>query len=115
MSRSAQARKTPRPVKTAAGGPISVRFPADLRARTEQYARAHHVAVASAIRMIVGDRLDELEREARLSRAELWQRAQAWKTAQTIVDGTAPEASWDELRAVHAAALTPTRTKRTTR
>ncbi len=92
MAKSPGARKAPPEY------PISVRFPAALRSRTERYAREHRVAVASAIRMIVGEHLDELDRDEGLSRAELWQRAQAWSTAQSIVDGSAVEASWDELR-----------------
>ena len=115
MARSAQTRKASPRAKPQADVPISVRFPAELRARTERYARAHHVAVASAIRMIVGDRLDELERDASLSRAELWQRAEAWKTAESVVDGTAEEVSWDELRAAHAKAMKRAGTKRASR
>ncbi len=94
------------------GVPISVRFPADLRSRTERYARAHRVPVASAIRMIVGEHLDEMDRDEGLARAELWQRAEAWATAGSIVDGTAKEATWDELRAAHASATKRGRAKR---
>jgi hypothetical protein len=79
--------------------PTSVRLPRGLLARASRYARLRHMKLATALRTLVSERLDELEQDAQLSRAEQWQRAQAWTTAQSVADGSAKEVTWTELRA----------------
>ncbi len=78
--------KRPRP-RSKDKGPVSVPFPADLRRRTEAFARHHNLQLATAVRLLVTERLRELEDESRLSRLEEWQRAAAWATWQQLTTG----------------------------
>lgn len=74
--------------KTRAGkGPVSVPFPADLRRRTEAFARHHNLQLATAVRLLVTERMEELDDASSLSRAEEWQRAAAWATWEQIAAG----------------------------
>ncbi len=77
--------------------PISVRFPVDLRARAERYARARRMGVATAIRMLVSEHLDQIDRDEELSHAERWQRAQAWATWEKIKAGDRRDVPWETL------------------
>lgn len=95
--------------------PLNIRLPAELRRKLEGYARSRHLPLSSAIRAMLSERLDEIEREEQLTRAERWQRDQAWATAQTILDGTAREVSWEEIRAAHAEAVERLRARRKAR
>ncbi len=78
--------------------PISVRFPPALRLRTERFAATSHLGLATAIRTIVGEYLDDLDARKSLTRAEEWQRAQAWATAQDLRADEVPETSLSDLR-----------------
>lgn len=90
--------RTKRAKGEPANGPVSLRLPRDLLRRARRYAERRHLQLASALRTIVSDHLDELEEDEHLTRAERWQRDQAWATARSIIDGTAQEVSWEELR-----------------
>ena len=107
--------RTKRPKGESANAPVSLRLPPDLLRRARRYAESRHLQLASALRTIVSDHLDELEEDEHLTRAERWQRDQAWATAQSIIAGTAREASWDELRRVHEEALERLRQRRSRR
>jgi hypothetical protein len=91
--------------RSSAEPPISIRFPPALRRRTERFAAKSHLGVATAIRTIVGEYLDELDANEDLTRAEKWQRAQAWSTAQDLTRKNIPETTLEELRRDQAAAL----------
>ena len=60
--------------------PINFRMPVELRARVRQFARDRHVGEADALRVIVSEHLDEIERERELAEAERWQLAQVYAT-----------------------------------
>lgn len=92
--------------------PLTIRLPAALRDRAEGYARSRRMPLAGALRTIIGEHLDEVARDEHFTRAQRWQRDQAWATAQSIADGTARPASWERLRADHAAAVTRLRRRR---
>lgn len=85
--------------------PVSVRFPPKLRRRAERFASRRHLALASAVRTIVGEYLDDLDTRESLTRAEQWQRLQAWEAAQSLLGRNVPEAAWDDLRNDHATVL----------
>lgn len=106
--------KVTRPSKTRLrrNDPLTIRLPATLRDRAEGYARTRRMPLAGALRTIIGEHLDELAQDEHLTRAQRWQREQAWASAQSIADGTARPASWERLRADHAAAVTRLRRRR---
>ena len=83
MARSTATRKA-----TRSKGPVSVPFPAELRRRTESFARQHNLQLATAVRLLVTERLAELEDDSKLSRVEEWQRAAAWATWEQLQSGT---------------------------
>src|SRR5690349_12908098 len=91
--------------RSSAELPISVRFPSELRRRTERFAAKSHLGLATAIRTIVGEYLDEIDATEELTRAEEWQRAQSWTTAQDLLRRRIPETTLDELRRDQEAAL----------
>ena len=86
-------------------GPVSVVLPADLRARVLAEAKKRGMKLSPALRMLVHERVQELEDDEQLSRAEQWQRAQAWATWEKIKTGDVAEVSSDELDAEFDAAL----------
>lgn len=106
--------KATRPGRTKVrrNDPLTIRLPAPLRERAERYARSRRMPLAGALRTIIGDHLDQVEEDEHLSRAQRWQRDQAWASAQAIAKGVARPASWDVLRADHAAAVTRLRKRR---
>jgi hypothetical protein len=85
--------------------PISIRFPPVLRRRTERFAKKSHLGLATAIRTMVGEYLDEIDASEDLTRAEEWQRAQAWATAQDLTRKNVPETTLEELRRDQETAL----------
>lgn len=106
--------KADRPSKSSIrrSDPLTIRLPAALRDRAEGYARSRRMPLAGALRTIIGEHLDEVAQDEHLTRAQRWQRDQAWASAQAIADGTARPASWERLRADHAAAVTRLRRRR---
>jgi predicted DNA-binding protein len=91
--------------RSSAELPISIRFPPELRRRTERFAARSHLGLATAIRTIVGEYLDEIDASEDLTRAEEWQRAQSWATAQDLTRKKVPETTLEELRRDQATAL----------
>lgn len=85
--------------------PLSVPVSPEIRNRLGRYAKKTGVPLATGFRILAIARLDELDEEGRLSRAQQWQRARSWAVAQSIVEGTAREASLDDLMRGHAAAV----------
>ena len=96
-------------------GPLTIRLPDALRRRAQRYARSRNLQLAGAIRAILSEHLDEVEGDEQLTRAERWQRDQAWATARSIVDGTATEVSWEEIRAAASVAAASSRRGRSAR
>jgi len=92
--------------------PTSLRMSRGLLRRANRFARSRNLKLATALRILVTERLDELDQDAQLTRAEKWQRAQAWGTAKSLVDGSAREVSWDDLRADYQAAVRSARKAR---
>ncbi len=80
----------------ASKGPVSVVLPDDLRREVEREAGRRGLAVSTAVRALVAERLRELAEEAELTQAERWQRAQAWASWE---DEENPEVSWEEIDA----------------
>lgn len=58
-----------------------------LRARLAARAKQRNLKMATAARMLLDERLTELEDAQTLSAAEEWQRAQAWATWEKIQAG----------------------------
>jgi len=81
----------------AARSPLSVELPEDLRRRLSGEARRRKLKVATTARVLIDERIAEIEDEAGLSRAEEWQRSQAWATWEKIKAGDVREVSWESL------------------
>lgn len=64
----------------ANNSPINFRMPAPLRLRLRKFASARHLSEAEALRVVVSERLDELDTTAELAAAERWQYEQAYAT-----------------------------------
>lgn len=80
-------------------GPLSVVLPDDLRARVLAEAKKRGLKLSPAVRVLLHERVQELEDTEQLSRAEEWQRAQAWATWEKIKAGNVAEVSKEELGA----------------
>lgn len=81
----------------AVRSPLSVALPADLRTRLSVEAKRRKLKVATTARVLIDERIGELEGEAELSKAEEWQRSQAWATWEKIKAGDVREVSWERL------------------
>ena len=77
--------------------PVSVLLPPELRERVERQARKRALKFSTAVRVLVEERLRDLDDAEELGRAEEWQRAQAWATWEAVQSGQEREVSWDEL------------------
>ncbi len=75
-------------------GPLSVALPPELRRRLALEAKRRGLPLSTAVRVLVAERVRELDEAAELSAADQWQRAQAWS-------------GWDEVRRGEAAEATP--------
>ena len=93
-------------------GPLSVVLPKDLRERLMLEARRRGLPLSTAVRMLVAERMREIEEAAELSDADKWQRAEAWSTWKKLRSGDASEASSAELDRDFAAALARARRKK---
>lgn len=71
----------------ASQGPMSLPLSKQLRKRLEKFAKSKELALASAARMLLEERLTQLEDEVELSAAEAWQRAQTWATYEKYKAG----------------------------
>jgi len=65
--------------------------------------------LSTAIRVLVSERIREIEETEELTRAEQWQRAQAWATWEKIQAGDRREASDADIDAVFDRALARSR------
>ncbi|MCC7541492.1 MAG: hypothetical protein IT379_35065 [Deltaproteobacteria bacterium] len=95
-----------------ASGPLSVVIPDDLRARLADEARRRRVKLSTVVRVLVAERVQEIDAAAELSAAEQWQRAQAWSTWQSVQDGERAEASSAEIASDFDRALARSRRRR---
>lgn len=86
-------------------------LPAELRRRLRSEAQKRKLKVATTARVLIDERISELEDEARLSRAEEWQRAQAWATWEKIAAGDAREVSWERMERESKKAIERVRSK----
>ncbi len=64
----------------AKADPISVILPASMKKLVSAEAARRGLKLSPAIRVLVSERLQEIEDSEQMSRAEEWQRAQAWAT-----------------------------------
>ena len=80
-------------------GPLSVPLPQELRERLVAQAHLRNLKLATAARVLLDERLRDIEDAAALSAAEEWQRQEAWRTWQKIEAGDlrdVPIARFDE-------------------
>ncbi len=84
--------------RRAARSPLSVELPQALRKRLAVEAERRKLKVATTARLLIDERIDELDNEAELTKAEEWQRAQAWATWERIDAGDRREVPWERLR-----------------
>lgn len=85
--------------------PISVMLPTALRARLSAQAQRRSLKLSTALRVLLDERLSDLEAEEQLSRAEEWQRAQVWASWERYQQGENREVPWEDLQALFDAAL----------
>lgn len=60
-------------------------------------ARRRQLKLATTARVLLDERISELEDQAELTQAEEWQRAQAWATWDKIAAGDTREVDWADL------------------
>lgn len=95
-----------RPSKSVAEhGPLSVPLPSDLRERLARQASARGLKMATAARVLLDERLRDLEDARELSQAEEWQRAQAWAVWDAIQAGDDRDVPMEEFQRVTEQAL----------
>jgi hypothetical protein len=74
-----------------------VPLPPELRSRLAAQADKRKLKMATAARVLLDERLAELEDSDALSRAEEWQRAQAWATWEKIQAGDTRDVPMERL------------------
>ena len=94
MAKPRPARRQARP---SVATPMSIRFPSGLRRRIRRFARGRGLEEATAIRMMVAERLNEIELNEDLSKAEEWQRAQVYETLERLERGEVELVSMDRI------------------
>jgi predicted DNA-binding protein len=92
-------------IKTTPVSPISFRMPSDLRARLRRFAKERHLAEAEALRLVVSERLDEIDNERELIAAERWQFKQAYATWQRYLRGAEGTVPWESIQQIFVDAL----------
>ncbi|HVE81313.1 MAG TPA: hypothetical protein VND93_00630 [Myxococcales bacterium] len=85
--------------------PVSVMLPDPLRSRLSRQAQSRSLKLSTAIKVLLDERLQELEAEDRLTRAEEWQRAQVWASWERFRAGKNPEVPWEEIAGLFDEAL----------
>lgn len=85
--------------------PISVMLPAELRTRLEAQAGKRALKLSTALKMLLEERLQQLEQDHQLSRAEEWQRAQVWGSWDRHQKKQNPEVPWEDVTSLFDAAL----------
>ena len=88
---------------------MSVVLPAALRKRLTAEAKRRGLKLSPTIRVLLGERIHELDDAAQLSRAEEWQRAEAWATWERVQAEGHVEATEAELEAAFAEPKVPQR------
>ena len=97
---------------TRQGGPVSVVLPVVLRTRIEAEARKRGLKLSPIIRVLVSERIRQIDESAGLTQAEEWQRAQAWATWERLRAGDRREVSKTQIDAAFGRALRPRRRTR---
>jgi hypothetical protein len=97
-----RARRAGSPVRGS--GPLSVPLPPALRGRLAAQAEKRRLKLATAARVLLDERLSELEETTLLTQAEEWQRAQAWATWEKIAAGDTRDVPMDRFVAHDSAA-----------
>jgi hypothetical protein len=77
--------------------PLSIVLPKALRERLTREARKRGLPLSTAVRMLVVERVREIDEAAELSAADQWQRAQAWSEWEKLRAGDVGEVTRDEL------------------
>lgn len=90
---------------TMSSGPLSVVLPDALRERLVAEARKRGLPLSTAVRVLVAERVKELDEDEELTLADRWQREQAWSTWETLRAGAIEEASRREIDGDFEAAL----------
>lgn len=85
--------------------PLSFRMPPALRARLRRFAKERNLAEAEALRLVVSERLDEIDNERELAAAERWQFKQAYATWQRYQRGEVGIVPWEEIQQIFVDAL----------
>jgi hypothetical protein len=92
------------------GSAARVVIPTGLRERIAVEAKRRGLELAPAVRVLLAERVDEIEDAERLTRAEEWQRAEAWATWERMKAGDVREASKAEIDLDFEAARAQART-----
>ena len=95
----AKSTATARQARGGDSGPVSVVLPRDLKARVLTEAKKRGLKLSPAVRVLLHERVKELDDAEQLSRAEEWQRAQAWATWEKIKAGDGAEVLKEQLDA----------------
>ncbi|MGH2377229.1 MAG: hypothetical protein ACRDGT_02000 [Candidatus Limnocylindria bacterium] len=90
---------------SAANSPINFRMPRPLRLRLHKFASARHLSEAEALRVVVSERLDDLETTAELAAAERWQYEQAYATWDRFRRGQGRTVPREQIQEIFARAL----------
>lgn len=98
MKTTARSKRLSRPAASTRS-PLSVTLSEDLRQRLARQAGRRELKLATAARVLLAERLDELDDVEKLRRAEEWQKSQAWATWERIQAGDRREVPWERLRA----------------
>ena len=102
---AAPARSAKRSAAAGEHGPLSVPLSVDLRDRLARQANERGLKMATAARVLLDERLRDLEDARDLSLAEEWQRAQAWAVWDAIQAGDQTDVPMDEFRRATERAL----------
>lgn len=87
-------------------------MPAPLRSRLRRFAEERNVGEADALRLIVSEHLDEVERDRDLNEAEEWQLAQVYGTLRKRSRGPRPSVSREETDRIFAEATEAAKQRR---
>lgn len=71
----------------AAAAPFSLRVPPPLRERIRRYAKDRQLEEATAARVLMAERLNEVDAAQELARADAWQLAQAQEAWRELREG----------------------------
>lgn len=92
--------------------PINFRMPTPLRTRLRRFAEDRGLGEADALRLVVSERLDEVESDRDLLAAEKWQFKQAYADFQRILAGKEKVVERGEIDATFDRALSRVRASR---